>query len=461
MSRSEKDVEAKHQGRMAEDAGNRYVGEFKNYANMGNVALGQNIVPTQEFYDTMGRLASTMQNTDDQGGQMTETLKSLFKGEMQMADNISGVKGHSKNGSAYLEKDGIKYQLGQVGTVEYAKNLIKTLQTLGLGFKETADLLGTGFNAKWSTMMSAFTTGLDDMVRETGWWGRAVKPAVDNVTASFKQLTPNLVNLSESVFQKFGKLKVFTGLSDNLGDSIDNLAQSVSEVSDEDLKAIGDNIKQGVLAVGHFGSAVIDLLPKLTEVINFISNPYEAANNHAASLYADNMEKNGGQLTVGDKFLIAGRDAMGMMSSEEAGRRARKELDRRGEVREYALHSDSFRQDVRHSFRPDKSQEETAFESLKKQTNWGLEYAKSENTAAPLVTKLEQLNSPLVKGLTDINSTLLVAPKPQPINITTTNNITGTQVQSTTAVQSNGPTNVNIKSGESSRGKGLGATGKW
>jgi hypothetical protein len=177
--------------------------------------------------DSFGALSAAMPSTDDKAGQFLDTMKSIYRGEMATADNIPGVKGHidKKTHEAFFEKDGTRYNLGAPGAKNYTDNVNKAFTSIAEKyFRELGEMQGETFEAKWSTMTSAFSRGMDDMVRKTGWWEKAIKPATVNITDAFRRLTPHLTNLSQSIFDKVSKLSVFDSLEGKLGTGIDNAA---------------------------------------------------------------------------------------------------------------------------------------------------------------------------------------------------------------------------------------------
>jgi hypothetical protein len=287
MSRPQMNLEAVRQGKLQENAGNAYVGEFKNYANLGAASLARGVLPNKDFYDAVGSLASVMPNVEDQGAQMLDVYKSLLRGEMAQADNIAGVKGHidRKTHEAYLMKGGHKFELGSPDDANYTKRLNNVLMTIAKDFAETGKLQGQSFEAKSATLSSAFSRSLDDMLRKTLWWEQSIKPSMDSMTALIKNSTAKLTEFSQVLYDKFAQLGAHAGnlASVGLNKLLDWMIAIVKAIDQTTLNNFADWLDA---LPGKISAAYTEGMKFATEVLPMIVGALQTASTAINSIVA-------------------------------------------------------------------------------------------------------------------------------------------------------------------------------
>jgi hypothetical protein len=290
MTLPQMNFEAVRQGRLQEAAGNSYVGQFKDYANIGAASLARGILPDKAFYDAVGAIAAVMPNVEDQGGQMLEVYKSLLRGEMALADNIAGVKGHIDKSTheAYLMKNGRKFELGAPDAKNYTQRLNDVLLIIAKDFAETGKLQGKSFEAKSSTLFSTFSRGMDDMIRKTSWWEGSIKPAMDFITAFIKNATAKITEFSQALYDKFAQFGARAGDLASMGlnkvlDWMTNMVKSIDQTTLNNFGAWLDALPWKIHSAYTEGIRFAnEVLPRITEALQIAAN---AINSISSSLH--------------------------------------------------------------------------------------------------------------------------------------------------------------------------------
>lgn len=281
------------------------VGEYGDWASLENLFLARGAQPSDRMLSAFGNLAAI-----HKGGMsgMLETFQSGSRGEVAALDQVPGLQGRTHKGAVTLYFNGESFELGQKTGKDYFKNYNNALLHISEKyFGQLGKLQGQTWDAKWSTLVSSVKVAFDGMLRNTSWWD-SLKAGLDSVTISVKNLTPKFTELSQTIYDKLIGSGAFGGAGKTLFDAIngtlDRLINSIKSVSNADINGTVTNLMKLPSLMIDLGSALVNLLPSLSKVINFLANPLKVMNESYAQDMAAKARANGGQLSMSDKLNI-------------------------------------------------------------------------------------------------------------------------------------------------------------